>query len=76
MQIAKIFNNGQSQAVRLPKKFRFSGKQVFIKKIDNMVILIPVENQWESIFNSLDMFSKDFMASRKQPEQKREEIFL
>jgi antitoxin VapB len=77
MQIAKIFKNGESQAVRLPKEFRFAGKQVFIKKIDNMVVLISMDNPWESLFGGLDKFSKDFMESRQQPkQQKRAKLFI
>ncbi|NLF97609.1 MAG: AbrB/MazE/SpoVT family DNA-binding domain-containing protein, partial [Candidatus Riflebacteria bacterium] len=41
MKTAKIFQNGQSQAVRLPKEFRFKGKEVFVKKIGNAIMLLP-----------------------------------
>jgi len=41
MQTAKLFINGRSQAVRLPKNLNFSGNDVFIKKIGKMVVLIP-----------------------------------
>lgn len=76
MQTAKLFKNGQSQAVRLPKEFRCPGKHVFIKKIDNIIILIPADNPWQSLFSGIDKFSKDFMVERNQPQQqKREEIF-
>jgi len=75
---AKLFKNGQSQAVRLPKEFRFqNSKEVFIKKINDMVILIPKKDKtvWDSMFNNLDNFSDDFMQTRTQPEQKREDLF-
>ena len=75
MKTAKLFRNGQSQAVRLPKEFRFDDDQVFIKKTGNVVMLIPARGSWESLFNSLEKFSDDFMAKRKQPKlQKREEF--
>lgn len=75
MKTAKLFRNGQSQAVRLPKEFRFDDDQVFIKKTGNVVMLIPATGSWESLFNSLEKFSDDFMAKRKQPKlQKREEF--
>jgi antitoxin VapB len=77
MQIAKIFKNGESQAVRLPKEFRFIGKEVYIKKIDNIVVLISMDNPWESLFGSIDKFSKDFMENRQQPkQQKRVKMFV
>ena len=69
MKTAKLFTNGRSQAVRLPKEYRFSGNDVYIKKIGNMVILLPKENPWESFFDSLDQFSEDYMENRSQPEQ-------
>ena len=69
MQTAKIFINGRSQAVRLPKDFRFSGKDVFIKKIGKIVVLLPKDDPWSSLVNSLDQFTDDFMDSRDQPNQ-------
>ncbi len=75
MRIAKLFQNGQSQAVRLPKDFRFEGTEVFAKKSRNTVVLISKDNPWDSLFQSLDHFSEDFMAERNQPKlQKREEL--
>lgn len=75
METAKIFRNGQSQAVRLPKKFRFEGNTVFIKKQGNAIVLLPLKNSWESLFNSLDKFSDDFMDNRAQPDQQSREDF-
>ena len=60
MQTAKIFINGRSQAVRLPKDFRFSGNDVFIKKIGKMVVLLPKDDPWSSLVKSLDQFTDDF----------------
>lgn len=77
MKTAKLFKNGQSQAVRLPKEFSFDSKTVFIKKIGNVVVLLPDTKQWDTLLKSLDKFSPDFLSSREQPEQqKREEAFL
>jgi antitoxin VapB len=76
--VAKIFKNGQSQAVRLPKEFRFENQdEVFIKKVEDSVILMPKNNKniWEHMFDKLDKFSDDYMNKRVQPEQKREELF-
>jgi len=76
MKVAKLFKNGQSQAVRLPKEFRFEGTQVFIKRVGNAVLLLPEQDSWQGLFDSLSLFSDDFMESREQPEQQeREEIF-
>ncbi len=75
MQTAKIFLNGRSQAVRLPKDFRFDDKDVYIKKIGKMVVLLPKEDPWSSLVNSLDQFSEDFMDKRNQPKQTFREDF-
>lgn len=76
MKTAKLFKNGQSQAVRLPKEFRFNGQAVYIKKIGNAIILIPMDEPWSSLLDSLNQFSEDFMEDRNQPPlQKRNDFF-
>ena len=73
METAKLFRNGRSQAVRLPKEYRLPGTRVFLKKIGNAVVLIPEEDSWQSLFDSLDHFSPDYMAERDQPPQQGRE---
>jgi antitoxin VapB len=77
METAKLFQNGQSQAVRLPKKYRFAGDKVIIKRIGKAVVLLPCQDSWEILFDSLEQFSDDFMkGDRQQPEiQERESAF-
>jgi len=75
MKTAKIFQNGQSQAVRLPKEFRFKDDHVYVKKSGNVVLLIPAKDSWASLFDSLDRFSDDFMTERKQPKVQTREKF-
>ena len=77
MKTAKLFKNGQSQAVRLPKEFRMHGSEVYIKKQGEAVVLLPKESSWRSLFESLDHFEKDFRIERNQPvaDQKREPLF-
>jgi antitoxin VapB len=75
MQTAKLFLNGRSQAVRLPKECRFAGKDVYIKKFENMVILMAKDDPWSSMLNSLEHFTPDFMEDRGQPvEQERDAL--
>jgi antitoxin VapB len=69
LQTAKIFTNGRSQAVRLPKELRFSGDEVYIKKLGKMVILLPKDDPWSPLIESLDQFTGDFMNDRDQPAQ-------
>ena len=75
MKTAKLFQNGQSQAVRLPKEFRFDDSEVFIKKTGNVVQLIPRSDSWNSLFGSLKKFSRDFMVERVQPEFDKRDTF-
>jgi len=75
MKTARIFKNGQSQAVRLPKEFRFKDDHVFVKKTGNIVNLIPASGYWQTLVDSLSRFTDDFMEERAQPrEQTREDI--
>lgn len=76
MMTAKLFENGRSQAVRLPKEYRFNGDEVAINKVGDIVILMPKENKWSAFLNSLELFSDDFMSDgRKQPAvQEREAL--
>ena len=67
MKTAKLFQNGQSQTIRLPKEFRFRGDKVFIKKMGNAVVLLPSQDFWQPLFDSLRQFSDDFMEDRVQP---------
>ncbi|MBN1250025.1 MAG: antitoxin [Anaerolineae bacterium] len=76
MDTAKLFMNGRSQAVRLPKEYRFEGDEVFIKRVGHAVLLIPSTYSWETLFDSLDQFSEDYLSTREQPEvQAREDVF-
>ena len=76
MMTAKLFENGRSQAVRLPKECRFSGDEVAINKVGDIVILMPKENPWVGFLNSMSLFSDDFMnKGLEQPgEQERESL--
>ena len=67
MEKAKIFTNGGSQAVRLPKQYRFNSEEVIINRIGNIVMLIPKDDQWENTLRSLDMFTDDFLANPIEP---------
>ena len=68
METAKLFKNGRSQAVRLPRKFSFAGEEVYVKKVNGVVMLIPKdEDPWKPLVDSLDKFSDDFFNfSREQ----------
>ena len=67
MQIAKLFKNGRSQAVRLPKEYRLDGTDVFITSLDGVIMLIPRKTPWAGFVASLKRFTGDFMEEREQP---------
>lgn len=75
MTTAKIFENGRSQAVRLPKEYCFSEDEVFINRVGEIVMLIPKTSKWAVLQNGIQMFSEYFMAEGREEnpmEQERE----
>ncbi|PWM78914.1 MAG: AbrB/MazE/SpoVT family DNA-binding domain-containing protein [Phascolarctobacterium sp.] len=69
METAKLFENGKSQAVRLPKKYRMPGTEVVVQRLGHAIILVPKENVWETFMSGINSFTDDFM-----PEGRKEEI--
>jgi antitoxin VapB len=68
MDTAKLFVNGRSQALRLPKAYRFEGKEVYIKKVSQGILLIPKnQNVWRVWEKNLNKYDRPFMANRNQP---------
>lgn len=67
MERAKLFQSGQSQAVRLPKKFRFDGSEVFVKRVATAVVLLPTDDAWDALAQALELFSDDYLWKRHQP---------
>lgn len=64
---AKLFKNGDSQAIRLPKEFRFKGKEVYIRREGKNIILYPIDDAVDRLWKSLRLFSEDFNIERHQP---------
>ena len=62
MNTAKVFMNGGSQAVRLPKDCRFDKDELLVHKIGNVVMLFPKEDKWQNMLMSLDLFTDDYLA--------------
>lgn len=76
-RFAKLFQNGSSQAVRLPREFRFKGDRVRIRRSGNCVVLEPIiadPEEWLMALKSIPA-DEDFMADRGQPRTPRREIF-
>jgi antitoxin VapB len=77
MDTAKLFINGRSQAVRLPKAYRFEGVEVYIKRTSAGVLLIPKDNAvWDRWEENLSKYEKPFMTDRNQPESQQKRAGL
>ena len=63
MQTAKLFINGSSQAVRLPKEFRFMGNEVYAQKVGETVILVPKDKVWETFIEGVNGFTDDYFEA-------------
>jgi antitoxin VapB len=69
MDTARLFQSGRSQAVRLPKAYRFSGSEVIVKHFGNGVLLLPIEDPWQTLEAGLAALEHGFQLSREQPQQ-------
>ena len=76
MMTAKVFENGRSQAVRLPKECRFNTDEVAVNRIGEIVLLMSKTSKWSSFMQAIDMFSDDFMQDGRDGrlEQERDEL--
>ena len=63
-QIAKIFMNGRSQAVRLPKEYRFDTDEVYITKQGQNIIIFAKKPTLDEFFDSKSIFGDDFLKDR------------
>ena len=73
--LGKVFQNGRSQAIRLPKECRVNGDEVYIEKIGNSLIIIPKEkSKWDVMRNALTDI-EDFELERNQLEVQERELF-
>ena len=75
METAKIFSTGRSQAVRLPKAYRFDSNEVSIKNFGRGVLLMPIDNPWDIMLEAVNEFETGFYLERvDQGEQTREQF--
>ncbi len=69
MDTARLFQSGRSQAVRLPKEYRFAGTEVVVKHFGNGVLLLPVDDPWQTLAAGLAAFERGFALTREQPDE-------
>ena len=66
---AKLFFHGRSQAVRLPKEFRFEGTEVYVRRVgDEVVLSSKAKASMQSLVEALDDFQPGFVLRREQPQ--------
>jgi len=76
MEKAKVFVSGHSQAVRIPKKYRFSVKEVKIVQLGKSIVLSPISNGWGKLFNNISIIpNNDFLQEREDVRPQERESF-
>lgn len=76
METAKIFENGRSQAVRLPKKFRFNTEEVVVQQLGKAILLVPKEYLWETFMDGLEEFTDDVFEEGRDQGTQEERVNL
>ena len=73
--LAKITDTPEGQRIELPAGLRIKSHRFYVRQSGDVILLIPEDNPWASLVDSLDQFSDDFMVDRCQPMQRaREDI--
>ena len=73
--IAKIFMNGRSQAVRLPKDYRFDCDEVFVRKQGDELVISPKKPTWDDFFDQPTAFADNFLTDREDTKPQEREYF-
>ncbi len=74
-EAVKIQEVKGSQAISIPDSFKINDDKVYIKKIGTALYIIPFHNPWQSLLDSLENFTEDFMETRNQPSEQKRESF-
>ncbi len=75
--VAKVFKNGRSQAIRIPKQYKVESEEVYIDKVGDTLIIRPkANNKWDNFFETLkNVDTSGFLEEREQPQVQEKEIF-
>ena len=76
MSYVKVFKSGNSQAIRLPKEFRLDVKEVGIKKVGDIILLVPKKNVWSSFVKSMELFTSDYMCDSRAQGKLEKRVLL
>jgi len=75
MEEVDIENISGSQFIKIPENLKIDDNKVFLKKVGNSIFIIPFHNPWQTLFESINLFTDDFLEDRKQLGQDTREPF-
>ena len=75
IQAVDIQTISGQQAIQLPNDLKINDDKVYLKKMGNVIYIIPFHSPWQNFYDSLSNFSEDFMKDRNQPSQQNRELF-
>ena len=75
IEAVDIQNVSGEQVIHLPNELRINDDKVYLKKVGNVIYIIPYHTIWKNFYDSLTEFSEDFMDERNQPLQQNRELF-
>ena len=75
MDTVKIIKNGGSQAVRLPKLYRMKGKEAYVKKVPEGILLMEKLDVWSAFERCLEDFPADFLKTKRMPKNQKRRRF-
>ena len=67
MITTRVFQNGNSQALRIPRELRTDTKEYYINRVGETYIVFPVNDPWATVRQVIGTFPDDFMDEREQP---------
>lgn len=74
-ETVKIKKKSGAQVIQIPEGLRIEDDKVYLKKVGNSIYVIPFHNPWESLIQSTELFTKDFLDERDQPGLQDRELF-
>jgi len=74
-ETVKIDKKSGTQTIQIPEDFSIDDDKVYLKKVGKSLYVIPYHNPWESLIQSTNLFTKDFLEKRDQPEAQKRDFF-
>ncbi len=74
-EVVDIEMQNNFQDIKIPEKYKIDDNKVYLKKAGNVIYIIPYHNAWDSMMDSINNFTDDFMEQRDQPSDQNRETF-